>query len=81
MFIIFQFFNKEIFSLTDVRHIVDNQVLYDKYEEFSVRRALAADPDTRWCPAPDCRYVIIRLHRDTAPGFVKSIEKRLCKPP
>ncbi|KPJ04334.1 E3 ubiquitin-protein ligase RNF19A [Papilio xuthus] len=43
----------------DVRRIVDNQTLYDKYEEFSVRRALAADPDTRWCPAPDCR-----LHLD-----------------
>ncbi|XP_053605353.1 E3 ubiquitin-protein ligase RNF19B-like isoform X1 [Plodia interpunctella] len=43
----------------DVRRIVDNPVLYDKYEEFSVRRALAADPDTRWCPAPDCSFAVV----------------------
>lgn len=43
----------------DVRKIVDNPVLYDKYEEFSVRRALAADPDTRWCPAPDCSFAVV----------------------
>ncbi|XP_038218439.1 E3 ubiquitin-protein ligase RNF19B-like [Zerene cesonia] len=44
---------------SDVRRIVDNQALYDKYEEFSVRRALAADPDTRWCPAPDCSFAVV----------------------
>ncbi|KAJ2947604.1 hypothetical protein O0L34_g17401 [Tuta absoluta] len=43
----------------DVRKIVDNPVMYDKYEEFSVRRALAADPDTRWCPAPDCSFAVV----------------------
>ncbi|XP_068623034.1 E3 ubiquitin-protein ligase RNF19B-like [Battus philenor] len=43
----------------DVRRIVENPVLYDKYEEFSVRRALAADPDTRWCPAPDCSFAVV----------------------
>ncbi|XP_045449116.1 E3 ubiquitin-protein ligase RNF19B-like [Melitaea cinxia] len=44
---------------SDVRRIVDNPALYDKYEEFSVRRALAADPDTRWCPAPDCSFAVV----------------------
>ncbi|XP_028043669.1 E3 ubiquitin-protein ligase RNF19B-like [Bombyx mandarina] len=44
---------------SDVRHIVDNPVLFEKYEEFSVRRALAADPDTRWCPAPDCSFAVV----------------------
>ncbi|XP_045767952.1 E3 ubiquitin-protein ligase RNF19B-like [Maniola jurtina] len=44
---------------SDVRRIVDNPTLYDKYEEFSVRRALAADPDTRWCPAPDCSFAVV----------------------
>lgn len=43
----------------DVRRIIDNQAMYEKYEEFSVRRALAADPDTRWCPAPDCSYAVV----------------------
>ncbi|XP_050680188.1 E3 ubiquitin-protein ligase RNF19A-like isoform X2 [Leptidea sinapis] len=44
---------------SDVRRIVDNQALFDKYEEFSVRRVLAADPDTRWCPAPDCSFAVV----------------------
>uniref|UniRef100_A0A8C5TPW2 RBR-type E3 ubiquitin transferase n=1 Tax=Malurus cyaneus samueli TaxID=2593467 RepID=A0A8C5TPW2_9PASS len=29
------------------------------YEEFMLRRCLAADPDCRWCPAPDCGYAVI----------------------
>lgn len=32
---------------SDTHHI-------NKYEEFMVRRVLVRDPDTRWCPAPDC---------------------------
>ena len=35
--------------------ILNDKSLYDKYEDFMVRRVLAVDPDTRWCPAPDCR--------------------------
>lgn len=30
-----------------------------KYEDFMVRRVLLADPDSRWCPAPDCSYAVI----------------------
>lgn len=33
----------------------DYPQVYEKYEDFMVRRVLASDPDTRWCPAPDCR--------------------------
>jgi hypothetical protein len=33
--------------------------LIDRYEAFSVRRVLLRDPDTRWCPAPDCTYAVI----------------------
>uniref|UniRef100_A0A0N4Z0M7 RBR-type E3 ubiquitin transferase n=1 Tax=Parastrongyloides trichosuri TaxID=131310 RepID=A0A0N4Z0M7_PARTI len=33
--------------------------LLEKYENFSLRRVLALDPDTRWCPAPDCEYAVI----------------------
>jgi E3 ubiquitin-protein ligase RNF19A len=36
--------------------ILNDKVQYEKYEDFMVRRVLAVDPDTRWCPAPDCRY-------------------------
>ncbi|XP_055325034.1 E3 ubiquitin-protein ligase RNF19B-like [Sitodiplosis mosellana] len=30
-----------------------------KYEDFMVRRVLLSDPDSRWCPAPDCSYAVI----------------------
>uniref|UniRef100_U5EF97 RBR-type E3 ubiquitin transferase n=1 Tax=Corethrella appendiculata TaxID=1370023 RepID=U5EF97_9DIPT len=32
---------------------------FNKYEDFMVRRVLLADPDSRWCPAPDCSYAVI----------------------
>ncbi|XP_063167758.1 E3 ubiquitin-protein ligase RNF19B [Candoia aspera] len=37
----------------------DSPQLVAKYEEFMLRRCLAADPDCRWCPAPDCGYAVI----------------------
>lgn len=47
---------------TDAMHPSDIQMLLrnfptvmKKYEDFMVRRVLLCDPDTRWCPAPDCR--------------------------
>lgn len=40
----------------DVHRLLPEPALRDKYEEFLLRRLLAADPGTRWCPAPDCRY-------------------------
>lgn len=43
----------------EIRSIVNDSVLYEKYEDFMVRRVLAVDPDTRWCPAPDCRFAVI----------------------
>lgn len=39
----------------EIRSILDDGGLFEKYEDFMVRRVLAVDPDTRWCPAPDCR--------------------------
>ncbi|NWX35607.1 RN19B ligase, partial [Notiomystis cincta] len=38
----------------DVRRLLPEPALRDKYEEFLLRRLLVADPGTRWCPAPDC---------------------------
>lgn len=45
----------ETLAPLDVRAILDDQALLERYEEYQLRRYLAADPDTRWCPAPDCR--------------------------
>ncbi|XP_074009581.1 E3 ubiquitin-protein ligase RNF19B-like isoform X2 [Numenius arquata] len=43
----------------DVHRLLPEPALRDKYEEFLLRRLLAADPGTRWCPAPDCSYAVI----------------------
>ncbi|NWU86764.1 RN19B ligase, partial [Onychorhynchus coronatus] len=43
----------------DVRRLLPEPALRDKYEEFLLRRLLAADPGTRWCPAPDCSYAVL----------------------
>ncbi|KAM6280837.1 E3 ubiquitin-protein ligase RNF19B-like isoform 2-T3 [Porphyrio hochstetteri] len=42
----------------DVQRLLE-PALRHKYEEFLLRRLLAADPGTRWCPAPDCSYAVI----------------------
>uniref|UniRef100_A0A1A7Y3B8 RBR-type E3 ubiquitin transferase n=1 Tax=Iconisemion striatum TaxID=60296 RepID=A0A1A7Y3B8_9TELE len=49
----------ETLTPLDVRTILDDQALLERFEEFQLRRFLAADPDTRWCPAPDCSYAVI----------------------
>lgn len=46
----------ETLAPLDVRAILDDQALLERFEEYQLRRFLAADPDTRWCPAPDCRW-------------------------
>lgn len=45
----------------DIRRILGKNAreLISKYEEFTLRRLLVHDPDARWCPAPDCGYVVI----------------------
>ncbi|XP_068789037.1 E3 ubiquitin-protein ligase RNF19A isoform X2 [Struthio camelus] len=49
----------ERFNPHDIRLILNDDVLMEKYEEFMLRRWLVADPDCRWCPAPDCGYAVI----------------------
>ncbi|ROT75574.1 putative E3 ubiquitin-protein ligase RNF19A-like [Penaeus vannamei] len=44
---------------TDIHQIVANDLLSDKFEDFMLRRVLSMDPDTRWCPAPDCGFAVI----------------------
>jgi E3 ubiquitin-protein ligase RNF19A len=39
--------------------ILNDKAQFEKYEDFMVRRVLAVDPDTRWCPAPDCSFAVI----------------------
>jgi len=35
--------------------LLNYPAVMNKYEDFMVRRVLLGDPDSRWCPAPDCR--------------------------
>ncbi|KAM9851797.1 E3 ubiquitin-protein ligase RNF19A-like [Aulostomus maculatus] len=49
----------ERFNPHDIRMILGDRLLMEKYEEFMLRRWLVADPDCRWCPAPDCGYAVI----------------------
>lgn len=49
----------ERFNPHDIRLILNDDTLMEKYEEFMLRRWLVADPDCRWCPAPDCGYAVI----------------------
>ena len=46
----------------DIRRLLGSESmdLVSKYEEFALRRLLVHDPDARWCPAPDCGYVMLR---------------------
>lgn len=44
----------ERFNPHDIRMILGDHALMEKYEKFMLRRWLVADPDCRWCPAPDC---------------------------
>ncbi|XP_044756294.1 E3 ubiquitin-protein ligase RNF19A-like isoform X2 [Coccinella septempunctata] len=43
----------------EIKIILDDPAMMDKYEDFMVRRVLAVDADTRWCPAPDCGFAVI----------------------
>ncbi|XP_046473914.1 E3 ubiquitin-protein ligase RNF19B [Neodiprion pinetum] len=49
----------ELLHPTDIRMILNDQAQFEKYEDFMVRRVLAVEPDTRWCPAPDCSFAVI----------------------
>ncbi|XP_077432587.1 E3 ubiquitin-protein ligase RNF19A-like [Vanacampus margaritifer] len=49
----------ERFNPHDICMILGDRSLMEKYEEFMLRRWLVADPDCRWCPAPDCGYAVI----------------------
>ncbi|CAL8298642.1 unnamed protein product [Lota lota] len=49
----------ERYNPHDIQAILADRGVMEKYEEFMLRRWLVADPDCRWCPAPDCGYAVI----------------------
>ncbi|XP_062981133.1 E3 ubiquitin-protein ligase RNF19B-like [Elgaria multicarinata webbii] len=50
--------------------LLPEAALRDKYEEYLLRRLLAADPATRWCPAPDCSYAVLAYGCAECPRLV-----------
>ena len=60
-FFIFKLKFSELISnvLHKQENLKKNPNVISKYEDFMVRRVLLADPDSRWCPAPDCSYAVI----------------------
>lgn len=53
-----------------IKDILQNESYYLKYESFMLRRVLAAEPDARWCPAPDCGYVVLANGCASCPKLV-----------
>lgn len=53
-----------------IKEILKNEKFYLKYESFMLRRVLAAEPDARWCPAPDCGYVVLANGCASCPKLV-----------
>ncbi|KAH7954324.1 hypothetical protein HPB49_017624 [Dermacentor silvarum] len=39
---------------SDIRRLLQDELMVAKYESFMLRRVLVTEPDARWCPAPDC---------------------------
>ncbi|RLW12992.1 hypothetical protein DV515_00000440 [Chloebia gouldiae] len=64
----------ERFNPHDIRLILNDDILMEKYEEFMLRRWLVADPDCRWCPAPDCGGELILPTGE----LQVSLEEKLC---
>lgn len=45
---------------TDIQEILSERPeMFEKYENFMVRRVLLMEADSRWCPSPDCNYAVI----------------------
>lgn len=53
-----------------IREILNDDKFYFKYESFMLRKVLAAEPDARWCPAPDCGYAVLATGCASCPRLV-----------
>ena len=58
--------NVYLFQCTEGMHPNDISLLCGEdqgllllYESLMMRRVLAQDPDTRWCPAPNCTFAVV----------------------
>lgn len=56
---------------TDIQTILgERPEMFEKYENFMLRRVLLMDPDSRWCPAPDCNYAVVATGCASCPRLV-----------
>eukprot|EP01112_Ceratiomyxa_fruticulosa_P018754 TRINITY_DN6046_c0_g1_i1.p1 TRINITY_DN6046_c0_g1~~TRINITY_DN6046_c0_g1_i1.p1 ORF type:complete len:581 (+),score=135.14 TRINITY_DN6046_c0_g1_i1:247-1989(+) len=49
---------KHIVTYHEVRHVLDPET-FSKYEDFLLRAVLGDDPNSRWCPRPNCGNAMI----------------------
>lgn len=54
-------------SDNDRDFLIESTAIYNRYEDISVRHCLLKDPDTRWCPAPNCSFAIIAFSSLSCP--------------
>ena len=60
----------EPLSPSTIRRLLRDDKFYTKYQNFMLRKVLAAEPDARWCPAPDCGYAVIANGCASCPRLV-----------
>merc|ERR1719320_1112860 len=67
----------EILHPNDIEMLVgEDRALIHLYESLMLRRVLAADPDTRWCPAPNCTFAVVATGCASCPKI--SCEREGC---
>ena len=67
----------EILHPNDIEMLVgEDRALIHLYESLMLRRVLAADPDTRWCPAPNCTFAVVAAGCASCPKI--NCEKEGC---
>lgn len=50
---------KQILHPNDIKRILNDQQMYERYETFMLKRVLQKMPDTRWCPYPNCTFAVL----------------------
>lgn len=53
-----------------IKETLNDDKFYSKYESFMLRKVLAAEPDARWCPAPDCGFAVLAYGCASCPRLV-----------
>ncbi|CAF1990369.1 unnamed protein product [Rotaria magnacalcarata] len=67
---------KEVLHPSDIKRILNDQQMYERYETFMLRRVLQKMPDTKWCPYPNCNFAVLVENTRKASKFDCLVCKR-----